>query len=216
MGYHRAGFEVVGVDINPQPDYPFEFWKEDALDLLDDIVGALEIDPWNMPHGFHAVHASPPCQANSRAKHLREAQGGKVKEHGADLLDPVRSRLRLLGVPYALENVPGAAMYGVTLCGSQFGLHCDKGPLRRHRMFESNVYVPPLVCDHSRAAGRPVGVYHVMGDSIPKGGRTAESVAEAQELLGIDWTDKWDSLKEAIPPAYTEYVGQFLKEALLA
>jgi DNA (cytosine-5)-methyltransferase 1 len=193
MGYHRAGFEVVGVDINPQPHYPFEFHQADALTYPLD--------------GFDAIHASPPCQTYTRARHLRDAQGGVVSS--PDLLEPTRDLLRASGLPYVIENVPGAPLYDpLTLCGSMFRL-----AVRRHRNFESGLLlVPPSLCDHA-SQGRPVGVYHVMGDDIPYGGRTARTLEEGQAAMGIDWMT-WPELKEAIPPAYTEWVGGQLLAAV--
>lgn len=189
MGYHRAGFEVIGVDINPQPNYPFEFHQADAL---------------TFPlHSFDAIHASPPCQAFTRAKHLRKAQGAETS--ALNLVEPTRARLRYLGVPYVVENVEGAPLYGVTLCGSSFGL-----AVRRHRVFESNVYIPSLPCDH-KTQGRPVGVYHVLNDNIPQGGKTAETLEEGQRAMGIDWMT-WNELKESIPPAYTEWIGGWVRD----
>jgi hypothetical protein len=188
MGYHRAGFEVVGVDIRPQPHYPFEFWQMDALDFD--------------ASAFAAIHASPPCQLFSRAGKLRDAQGGKSSS--LDLLTPVRPLIQATGLPYVIENVTGAPLEGVFLCGSSFGLG-----VRRHRIFESNLLLLGAPCQH-QAQGRPVGVYHVPGDDIPKGGKTARDVPEAQEAMGIDWMPKWDELKEAIPPAYTEHIGRQL------
>lgn len=194
VGYHRAGFDVVGVDIRPQPDYPFEFHRADALEFPLD--------------GFDAVHASPPCQAFSRAKHLRAAQGGKASS--PDLVMPVRVRLVASWLPHVIENVPGAPIRNdVTLCGSMFGL-----AVRRHRVFEvvGTILDKPPACRH-KEQGRPVGVYHVMGDEIPKGGRTAKSLAEGQAAMGIDWM-RWQELKEAIPPAYTEWIGRRLLDAV--
>jgi DNA (cytosine-5)-methyltransferase 1 len=191
MGYHRAGFEVVGVDIKPQPHYPFEFIQADALDEL--VLPGFE--------RFDAVHASPPCQAFTRAKHLRTAQGGETE--ALDLIEPTRRLLRRLGLPYVIENVPGAPLHGVTICGSTFGLK-----VRRHRVFESNVYIPPLPCNH-KFQGRPVGVYHVLNDHVPQGGTTASTLEEGQEAMGIDWMT-WAELKEAIPPAYTKWIGHNL------
>lgn len=188
-GYVRAGFEVVGVDINPQPDYPYEFHQADAMTFPLD--------------GFDVIHASPPCQSFTRAKHLRDAQG--ATSSALDLVNPTRARLRMLGVPYVIENVPGAPLQGVTLCGSSFGLK-----VRRHRVFESNVFIPALKCDH-KTQGRPIGVYHVLNDNIPQGGKTAETLEQAQEAMGIDWM-KWNSLKESIPPAYTQYIGETIME----
>ena len=193
MGYHRAGFDVVGVDINPQPHYPFEFHLGDALAYPTE--------------GFDAIHASPPCQEVSSTRHLRDAQGKKGRT--VNLIPQTRDRLRASGLPYVIENVPRAPLEDpIWLCGSMFSLRCERGPLRRHRGFESNV---PLVApaDTHRDLGRPVGVYGSMRDDIPAGGRTAQSISEAQELMGIDWMP-WSRLVEAIPPAYTEAIGKQL------
>lgn len=194
MGYSRAGFEVVGVDTDPQPNYPFRFVQADALNPPVDLSG------------FDLIHASPPCQAYSRAGSLREAQGGVCSSD--DLLADTRTMLVESGVPFVIENVPGAPMTGVTLCGSMFGL-----AVRRHRLFETS---PPIImvpqCDHFRQ-GRPIGVYHRMADEIPQGGRTARTLEEGREAMGIDWM-RWDELKEAIPPAYTEWIGNRMREHL--
>lgn len=196
MGYYRAGFEVVGVDIRPQPHYPFEFHQADAMTF----------GTWMLPL-FDAVHASPPCQLFSRAGKLREAQGGKPSS--LNLIPQTRELLEASGLPYVIENVPGAPLIdAITVCGSAFGLK-----VRRHRLFESNVPLVGTLCRH-KEQGRPVGVYHVMGDSIPHGGRTAQTLAEGQEAMGIDWM-AWDELKESIPPAYTEHIGRQLLAALV-
>ena len=187
MGYSRAGFEVVGIDIAPRPDYPFAFIQADALRPPVD------------PRAFDLIHASPPCQAHTRAGHLRDAQGGECS--ALDLLEPTRAMLRESGVPYVIENVPGAPMQGVTLCGSSFGLK-----VRRHRLFETSFLLLAPPCDHI-TQGRPVGVYHRMADEVPSGGKTAETLEQGQEAMGIDWM-QWDELKEAIPPAFTEYIGR--------
>lgn len=191
-GYQLAGFHVTGVDLRPQPRYAGDvFVQADALTF--DLSG------------FDAVHASPPCQAFTRAKHLRAAQGGTTK--ALDLLAPTRERLLASGLPYVIENVPGAPMSGVVLCGSAFGLR-----VRRHRVFESSAAFLAPECRH-REQGRPVGVYHVLGDEIPCGGRTAKTLDEARAAMGIDWME-WRELKEAIPPAYTEFIGAALLRAL--
>lgn len=200
-GYQRAGFYVIGVDIKAQPDYcGDEFIQDDALGIAWQLMCERDIT---------AIHASPPCQVFTRAKHLRKAQGGETR--ALDLLDPTRRLIRDLGVPYVIENVPGAPLYGVELCGSMFGL-----PVQRHRIFESNIYIPQPKCHHDtfpldKKSGRPrpIGVYHVLADEVPKGGKTAESLEQAQAAMGIDWMP-WDSLKESIPPAYTTYVGAAL------
>lgn len=201
VGYARAGFAVWGVDKIYRKDYPFPCLVADALDVLaDEHFTAM----------FDVIHASPPCQENSRTQHLRDAQGREVKEDGLDLLDPVRDALRQwadrTGGLYVIENVPGASMtMPITLCGSAFGLK-----VRRHRLFESNAFlVAPPLCDHERQ-GRPVGVYGSLNDDIPEGGRTARTMAEAGEAMGIDWMRRWDDLKEAIPPAYAQWLGEQL------
>lgn len=208
VGYRQAGFRVVGVDIKRQPHYPFEFHQGDALAFLADQT---------FMERFEAVHASPPCQAHTRAALLAEHQG-KTRST-IDLVEPTRRLLRRTGLPYAMENVEGAPLHGVTLCGSSFGLK-----VRRHRIFESNVYIPALKCDH-KGQGKPVGIYGVMGDTVQGldkkgsgkwviGGSTAKDIEQAQEAMGIDWLP-WQQLKEAIPPVYTAHVGASLMEAVL-
>ena len=190
MGYFRAGFDVVGVDMSPQPDYPFDFVQADALR-----------PPFDLSE-FDLIHASPPCQAHTRAGHLARAQG-----NSASTIDLVgATRAMLADFPHVIENVEGAPLYGATkLCGSSFGLG-----VRRHRLFECSFWVLAHPCDHDRQ-GRPIGVYHRLGDSIPRGGKTADTLDQAQEAMGIDWLP-WTALKEAIPPAYTEYIGtEFLQ-----
>jgi DNA (cytosine-5)-methyltransferase 1 len=190
MGYHRAGFDVVGVDLNPQPNYPFEFHQGDAM-------------TWPLD-GFDVVHASPPCQDHSSLKSL---QGG----HGtAWMLPATRQRLREWGGIYVIENVVGADMPGaITLCGSEFGLSavCKgdvKRQLRRHRLFESNV---PLRraggCAHDGV--QPVGVYgNGGGGAMTRGYKGTKD--ERREAMGIDWMSHKE-IAQAIPPAYTEHIG---------
>lgn len=193
-GYVRAGFDVVGVDINPQPHYPYPFIKADALDVLAHT------------HGFDAIHASPPCQLHTRAKHLRKAQGGASKY--PDLLTPTLELLRAQDAPWVVENVPDAPGMGAAAvcCGSAFGLG-----VRRHRLFLSDdVFLVGSGCDH-KGQGRPWGVYHVPGDSIPHGGRTARDAAHGCEVMGVDRPMPWGSLKEGFPPAFTEHIGHQLR-----
>jgi DNA (cytosine-5)-methyltransferase 1 len=198
-GYSKAGFDVWGVDREHCKAYPFTQVTADALDILeDDDFLAM----------FDAFAASPPCQANSRTKHLRVAQGKQVKAHGEDLIPLVREALIRTGRPYVIENVPGAPLRRpLVLCGSSFGLR-----VRRHRLFESNVCLLGLPCDHA-GQGRPVGVYGSPNDDIPQGGRTARTVKEAQEAMGITWMDRWDDIKEAVPWAYTKWIGSQLLSA---
>jgi DNA (cytosine-5)-methyltransferase 1 len=186
MGYHRAGFDVIGVDIEPQPNYPFRFWKKDVLDLYFWEGGCEGLS-------FDAIHASPPCQLFSPAT--------RDRSNHRDLIAPLRPLLKATGLPYVIENVPGAPLVDpVVLCGSSFGLK-----VRRHRLFESNValMVPP--CDH-RSQGQPVGVY---GEGSSKGqvrGRKADNEAEVLEVMGMPWADRRGAT-QAIPPAYTELIG---------
>ncbi len=200
MGYYRAGFDVVGLDIRPQTHYPFPFWRTDVMGLMD----------WRPEwvRDFEVIHASPPCQLFSRAGKLREAQGSKAST--IDLLTPIRPLLEATGLPYVIENVEGAPMDGVRVCGSAFGLG-----VRRHRLFESNVPISGTACDH-KTQGRPIGVYYRPGDDIPHGGKTARDLAEGKTAMGVDWDVTWDELKEAVPPSYTEWVGRQLIASLQA
>ena len=189
VGYSRAGYEVTGVDIVKKKNYPYTFIKGDVMEILKDT---------DFLNQFDVIHASPPCQQYTAAKHLRNAQGKSSSK--ADLLAPVREALIAWGGIYIIENVEGAPMGGVTLCGSAFGLG-----VRRHRKFESNRPLETKPCNH-KAQGRPIGVYGSMNDSIPNGGQTARTLKEGQDAMGIDWLG-WSSLKESIPPIYTEFIA---------
>jgi DNA (cytosine-5)-methyltransferase 1 len=185
MGYVRAGFEVVGVDVVPQPRYPFEFFCADALEV------PLE--------GFDAVHASPPCQAFTLAQRIQD------NEH-PNLIAPIRKRLLGAGVPYVIENVPGAPLIDPVLLEGQMFLGLRT---RRPRLFEANwplsvpLLRPPVPAPHAKM-GRPPKphewMYVVGCFSDVNAGRLA---------MGIDWMTR-DELKEAIPPAYTEFIGKQL------
>jgi DNA (cytosine-5)-methyltransferase 1 len=182
MGYHRAGFDVVGVDIEPHPDYPFEFHEADAMTFPLD--------------GFDVIHASPPCQAFTVAGVING------NSHHQDLLTPTRERLIEHGAPWVIENVPGAPMRkDLVLCGTMFGFRSKHGQLIRHRWFEFGqdffALVPP--CNHQ---GPTVSVFG-------HGGHVYHGVDDWREVMGIDWM-KRDDLAQAIPPAYTEFVGQQL------
>lgn len=203
MGYARAGFEVVGVDINPQPRYPFAFIQGDALEY----VAA-------HGHEFDAIHASPPCQAYT-------SLGAMHKDRKyPDLLAATRALLVGIGRPWVIENVPGAPMTGITLCGSMFGLgaHCRDGAwhqLRRHRLFESSAFLLSPVCQHE---GRPVGVYGNGGGNegrayLPGINGYTGNAKERRETMGIDWMNRGE-LSQSIPPAYTEFIGGQLMVSL--
>ena len=198
MGYHRAGFDVVGVDLNPKvgKHFPFEFVAADAFEYL--------AENWQR---FDAVHASPPCQDYSTTRTLHAV-------HYPRWIAPLRLMLLQIGLPFAIENVRGARRHMLapaTLCGSAFGLG-----VRRHRLFETSFpvgFVPP--CAHylqpepidvtgtgaSRTGARPDG----------KGGnsRKPRNLAHAREVMGIDWMTR-PELSEAVPPAYTEFIGEQL------
>ena len=181
MGYHRAGFYVVGVDHKPQPRYAGdEFHQADAMTF------PLE--------GFDAIHASPPCQAYSALNHL----GKQAHMKRGRLIGATRKRLRESGVPYVIENVVGAPLIApIRLCGSSFGLG-----VQRHRLFESSFPMLAPPCQHK---GRSIGVF---GDhpQVSKGMNRAHTLGQAQEAMGIDWME-WAELCEAIPPAFTEWIS---------
>jgi DNA (cytosine-5)-methyltransferase 1 len=195
MGYHRAGFEVVGVDIVPQPNYPFEFHQMHALSIPID--------------GFDAIHASPPCQTWTAYRRRGDGVGADYM----DLIGPVRSRLWGSGVPYVIENIHGAPLINaVQLCGSSFGLN-----VRRHRRFECSfpVMVPP--CAHGQHTGR----YPAATNRGENSRRSVEigvwriPLETQRAAMGIDWMTL-EELSEAIPPAYTEHIGGYLMQAVMA
>jgi len=190
VGYHNAGFEVVGVDIKKQKRYPYKFIQADALEVFKDK---------KFLASFDAIAASPPCQTHSATRHLRNAQGKGTDK--VDLIPQTREALMASGKPYVIENVPGAPLIDpVQCCGSSWGLK-----VRRHRLFESNLKLIGSVCKH-KEQGRPVGVYGSMRDEIPGGGHTAKTIEQAREAMGIDWMI-WGELVEAIPPMYTWFLG---------
>jgi len=209
-GYAQAGFEVTGIDVKHGKNYPFNYIRGDVRDYLD-------IDYLRQ---FDAIAASPPCQTFSATKHLRDAQGGTSK--AINMIPEVREALINSGKLYVIENVPQAPLFNaVQLCGSGFQLK-----VRRHRLFESNVSLLGNKCLH-KEQGKPIGVYGAKNDTAQGvdrvtgkyviGGSTAKTLEEGQEAMGIDWMN-WSELREAIPPAYTEFIGrqiiQILKEAI--
>ena len=188
IGYHRAGFEVVGLDIKHGKRYPFEYVRKSidqvSLSFLDQ---------------FDLIHASPPCQTFSITRNLRIAQGKKTNK--VDWLPYTRDLLVRSKKPYVIENVMGAPLINpVIVCGSAFDLK-----VRRHRLFESNMILNGTICDHKKQ-GRPIGIYGSMRDEIPSGGKTAENMQQANEAMGINHMI-WSELVEAIPPHYTEFIG---------
>lgn len=200
VGYHRAEFEVLGVDINPQPRYPFSFIREDALEYAR-----------RYGSKFDAIHASPPCQSHTRLKH--QIKNVPHRKRFRDVLEETQDVLRKVGLPWVIENVPGAPLEPtVILCGTTFDLEADGYELRRHRIFKATFPIPPVgPCRHRH---RPVTVAcsHVFVCKIPKPPKTwQESVglSVGRRLMGIEWMNQHE-LGESIPPAYTEYIGRFL------
>lgn len=207
MGYYRAGFEVVGVDINPQPRYPFEFRQGDA-------IGALERGLWFNTtdrratdydlFDFDAIHASPPCQHYSDLAH----RNGNADEH-PDLIDTVRDLLDATGLPWVIENVEGAPLIEPTmLCGTMF----PSLAVIRHRLFETNwpLTAPPhgkhpLVYTRDKRKAHYGKLDEATSYVSVNGGGNC-SVKRAREAMGIDWMTK-NELNEAIPPAYTTWIG---------
>lgn len=200
MGYHRAGFEVVGVDIEPQKRYPFRFVLADALEY----VAA-------HGHEFDVIHASPPCQEYSITKTLK----GKTYP---DLLAPTREILRQLGKHYVIENVKGAPLINpAMLCGTMFGLR-----VLRHRLFETSFDLwAPATCkhdglatgNHKRRSGDTATPSFADGYKFITVAGNNYLTHEGREAMGIEWMGSKKELSQAIPPAYTEYIGhQLLKE----
>jgi DNA (cytosine-5)-methyltransferase 1 len=189
-GYAEAGFEVTGIDLKHGKRYPYTYIKGNVLDYLKDL---------QFLRSFDVIHASPPCQTYSITQHLRNAQGKTTSK--LDLIPETRAALIASAVPYIIENVPGSPLIDpIQLCGSAFNLK-----VRRHRLFESNMQLQGTECNH-KAQGRPIGVYGSLNDEIPKGGKTATNINEARQAMRIDW-GIWTELVEAIPPAYTKYLG---------
>lgn len=195
MGYSRAGFDdIVGVDIKPQPRYPFRFVLADALECH------------TLPQGFDAIHASPPCQSFSKTRAIVRGKGLTCK--GLDLIEATRERLLRRGIPYVIENVPGAPLLSpITLCGTMFGLR-----VYRHRLFESSVLLlSPSDGAHRHTTGSHRG-YSANTPFITVGGNNYNREQGAQ-AMGIDWPMTRAELSQAIPPAYTEFIGKQLIQA---
>lgn len=195
MGYYRAGFDVTGVDLEAQPHYPFAFVQADAMTY------PLE--------GFDVVHASPPCQHFSQAVKIAARAGHP------DLVAATRARLLASGIPYVIENVPRAPLLEpITLCGSAFGL-----PIRRHRRFESSAFLMSNGCAHKAyprlyppAWNRttPLRVLSISGGYQVRKHLGGDYLEMHRAAMGIDWEMTYNELSEAIPPAYTEWIGRLI------
>jgi len=220
MGYYRAGFEVVGVDIKPQKNYPFEFVQADALEYVAE-------------HGYkyHMIHASPPCQIHSTMTKGRWQD--RLDSH-VNLIPATREALIKTGKSYVIENVAGARKELITplmLCGTMFNLRASNGAqLWRHRYFECNpvILFPPATCRHEKqpAIGvygggqhplrknATIGVYGSTGRQSSRDGKSFYGIEDRKLAMGIDWM-VGKELNQAIPPAYTEYIGKIMIETAI-
>jgi DNA (cytosine-5)-methyltransferase 1 len=234
VGYHRAGFDVVGVDIAPQPHYPFEFHQADAMTFPLDGYDAVHVvggqdapligrrdtkssreisEIFELQRAafgqFDAIHASPPCQQFSQMSKCRPGLAATYP----DLINPTRQRLRSAGIPYVIENVVGAPLVNpIMICGTGLGM-----TLQRHRLFESNVVMWSVGCHHGRNRWNP-DYGHATGRKrrrVPVIGEWRIRKELQDEAMGIDWMTL-PELSEAIPPAYTEHIGRQLLEHLQA
>lgn len=197
MGYSRAGFEVVGVDKDPQPLYPFPVITCDVFELLD--------SPWFALSAFDAIHASPPCQfatvyGNNKAH---------VKDDHPNLIPATRERLIASGLPYIIENVEGARDElddPVKICGTGLDVR-----VRRHRYFETNWPLEGVPCDHGRFTDRifPGSSNRPNGRTVMNVGEYRVPLATQREVMEMPWADLY-GISQAIPPRYTEHIGMQL------
>jgi DNA (cytosine-5)-methyltransferase 1 len=228
-GYSALGIAPHGWDLFPQPHYPYPFTQGDGIALLQT----------DEPETFDALHTSWPCQAFTTAGHLRDAQGGEARFLDLLTPGMALLRERWNHKPWIVENVddnqgkvraimaPREGEYLTVLCGSMFHLQ-----VQRHRLFLTNFPVPPFPqtapgrgkyvrqgCRHDRwpvpegsttGRPRPWGVWHVAGDQVPSGGRTALNAEHGREVMGGRRALPWEQLKEGFPPAYTTYIGHHL------
>lgn len=201
MGYHLAGFNVVGVDIESQPEYPFEFYQGDAISFLE-----------NNFKNFDLIHASPPCQHFTKYNNCRK----NLKEKYEDLIEPTRAALLKTKKHYIIENVEGSPLLSpIFLCGSMFNLD-----VRRHRLFESNFLIPQPICNHkiwekNRFPGgrsRERGGAHVLCRSTIEIGRWNIPKNLQKKAMKIEWINDLRKLSQSIPPDYTKFIGEiFIK-----
>lgn len=201
VGYSRAGFtEIVGVDIANQPRYPFAFVQADALEYVAE-----------HGHEFDAIHASPPCQAYSQVNRRQHLQGRAYP----DLIEPTRALLEKSGRLWIIENVEAAPLRGaIRLCGTSFGL-----PIRRHRLFESSSMLLSIPCNHARFREQKYPTcFQTKGkerrrSSVVQCYGNTSGVGLWPAALGIDWMNRYE-MSQAIPPAYTEFIGRQLLSAI--
>lgn len=217
-GYQQAGFHVTGYDIKPQPRYAGDVFVQGSfLDLTPEYIRA----------NFDAIHASPPCQAHTAMKTMHNAKAHE------DLVEPTRALLIASGLPWIMENVVGAPLDNPTLlCGTMFGLGVEDAELRRHRLFETSFHVLAPTCQHgsrdvigiygghirNRRRARTIGIY---GEGARDSRRKFDkgvpdfTTEQGRVAMGIDWMTTAE-LSQAIPPAYTEYLGRQLIQQVVS
>jgi DNA (cytosine-5)-methyltransferase 1 len=215
MGYHRAGFDVVGVDIRPQPRYPFEFHQADALDVLDALAGACgptpnsnsKLDLTFAGTYFDAIHASPVCKLYTVASLSHRRRGAEYPNQ----IPGTRTVLQATGRPWVMENVPGAPLRpDIKLCGCMFALP----GLRRERWFETGGWAPfDLYPGHNHDRPPVTVAGHGQPSWTRAHGHAPAGVREWRLAMGIGWMTR-DELAQAIPPAYTQYIGEQLLDHL--
>lgn len=210
MGIHQAGFEVTGVDIMAQPEYPFQFFKGDAVEFLETILEDL---CHNQIHLFDAYFASPPCQHYSVAN----TQWRNLGYEYPDLVSATRELLTRIGKPFVLENVPRAPLRkDLVLCGSMFDDGTQKYVVRRHRVFEIHGFEVPQI-KHEKHKGK-VGDGRVISVFGHGGGvrynHATCNLDAWREAMGMPWVTKRRTLTEAIPPCYTKYIFEHLYREL--
>jgi DNA (cytosine-5)-methyltransferase 1 len=196
-GYHKAGFEVVGVDIKPQPRYPFEFYQCDALVFLE-----------KFGYLFDVIHASPPCQRWCKTSKMHKGW----KERHPDTITPTREALIKSGKPYIIENIPGSPLINpIKLCGTMFGLLTE-----RHRLFECNpvpLFLPGPCYHWGKANPRGKISSFENGDFITVTGNNF-ILADAKKAMSIDWMNSRE-IRQSIPPAYTEWLGKEIMRLII-
>lgn len=208
MGYHDAGFEVEGVDIAPQPNYPFKFYELNAIFVLETLATAVRM---GAPIRYSAIHTSPPCQSSSN---MTKGTNAHLADRYTDLIPQTRELLDQIGLPYVIENVQGSALRrDLTLCGEQFGLRTI-----RHRYFELGGFSATVMA-HLKHKGKTAGWRHGVNPDEPYyfaiygTGGSRGTLAQWKETMDCPWMGTKREVAESIPRHYTRYIGKYLLEA---